>query len=186
MLEYFPQGPAPEIDVEVVEVFDVAAMTGIEGRFDEIIEDGGLGITVFFIGPTYPMAGTGATGGGMGIGGRVAVVGGIAEAYQDGIFFFDLQGAFVLVGNGFVKGWEIFRLGVRRFEGVRQIDAGTFFGKRSSGIQESATDAEFGDGIGSSHDFKAKDILGQFRGAGGYSARTHILFNTSEGMFDHT
>ena len=40
VLEDLPQCPAPEVDVEIVDILDVAAVTGIDRGVDEILQNG--------------------------------------------------------------------------------------------------------------------------------------------------
>ena len=73
VFKHFPQGPAPEIDIEVVEVLGVEAAPSLPQRVKKIRENGFLAIAV--VAPAHPGAGAGFI---VGSGGLVAVVGGVA------------------------------------------------------------------------------------------------------------
>ena len=71
VFKHFPQGPAPEIDIEVVEVFGVETAPSLPQRVEKIREKGFFAIAV--VAPAHPGAGAGFISGS---GGLVAVVGG--------------------------------------------------------------------------------------------------------------
>ncbi len=166
MLEGFPQRPAPEVHVQVVQVLQVTAAAGILHRGDEVFQDGVGAIGSFA--PAHPAAGHRAVV--IGSGG-MAVVGRVADADQHRHGLLHALGAAVLQADGPVQQGQLGDLFVRGFQRVGEHDLDAVTGHVAAVLLEHPGQAQRGDGIRPDHELEAIQGTAQNIGACRHRAR---------------
>ena len=176
VLEDLPQRPAPEIDIEVVEVLqpDAVARSGDGGQ--KVVENGAGAVP-----PAHPRAGAVAIVGPCGL---VAVVGRVAEADDDGNRALDAQRLAALFGDGLKEERRLRRVGVGAFQGVGEIDAGAVGGQGGAPVGERAADAQLAHRIGAGKELEAVEVLRQRRRLSRHGAGALLGLDPSQSVFD--
>src|SRR5271157_5667502 len=179
LLEDLPKRPAPEVDVKVVEVLDVAAVAGDDGGPEEFLEDGGffarLVAAVAFepvaptiVTPPHPSAGAGSI---IAVRRLVSVVGRIAQADDDGDISLDVQRLDMLLGDGLEEERQAGRFCIGAFERVSQVDVRAVLGQGCATVTQGAARAQLGHGVGADQEFKAVEMVRQRGRLAPYSPR---------------
>ena len=179
LLEDLPQRPAPEIDIQVVEVLDADAVPGALRRRQKVVEDWRR--LAVLVAPAHPAAGAGLV---ERRGGLVAVVGRVAQADDDRHGALHRQRLAVLLGDGLQEQGRLRRLRMGAFQGVGQVDVGALGGQGGAAVAEGAADAQFAHGVGANQQFEAVEVSGQRGGLPGHGPGALAGFDAAQGVFD--
>ena len=176
VLEDLPQRPAPEIDIEIVKVLQPDAVARSAHRGQKVVEDGAGAVP-----PPHPRTGAVAIVGPCGF---VAVVGRVAEAYDDGDRALDAQRLAALFGDGLKEERRLRRVGVGAFQRVGEKDAGAVGGQGSAPVGESAADAQLAHRIGAGKELEPVKVLRQHRRLSRHRPRALIGLDPTQSVFD--
>ena len=177
MLKNLPQCPAPEIDIQVVEVLNVAAMPGGDNRGEKIVKN----CLPTVVAPANPTARAGLVVRG---GGLMPVVGRITEADDDRHGAFDCKRPGVLVCDRTQEKRQLRRFGVWAFERIGQVNMRAVRGQLCTVVAQGTADAQFRHRVSADHQLEAVQVLSQCGSLARHSASALRSFNAAQGVID--
>ena len=177
LFQRFPQRPAPEIDVEVVQVFQLAAASGGHHGRREVAEDRAIADAI--LAPAHPGAGAMAIVAGRGL---MPVVGRIAEADDHFPLALDRKGQPVLLRDRLHEERQLAWRRVRALQRVGQVDVGAVAG--CAARKQLAAQAQLAHRVGAHEALETIQVRRQRRGVVRHGAHAIDLFNARQGMLD--
>ena len=177
VLEHLPQRPTPEIHIQVVEVLCAHPVPGQDRRCHEVAQDGIRTLAV--IAPSHPRPRAIPV-----VRPRrlVAVVGRVAEADQHGNRALHRQRLLALLGDGPEEKPQLRRLGMRAFQGIRQVDMRAVGRQRRAPVSQRTADAQLAHRIGAGQKLEAVKVPRQRRCLPRHRARALFGLDAAQGV----